>query len=106
MFASSVRGAYGRTFARSASHLPCSPTHEQAEVLVPDQIRLQDVLAVVVSSETQAKNELARFRAAGVPCDRFSLIVAPTLFDKRALSTHIRSGMRPTERVFSLGGAK
>jgi len=106
MFADSVRGAYGNTYTRSSSHLPCCPTDEQAEVLIPDQVPLDDVLAVVVSSESQAKSELARFRAVGVPADRFRLVVAPTLFDKRALSTCIRSGKRPTESVWSPGGGR
>lgn len=106
MFAASVRGAGGRTFTRSSSHLPCCPTDEQAEVMIADQVPLDDVLAVVVSSETQAKNELARFRAVGVAADRFRLIVAPIFFDKWALSNCIRSGTRPTESSWTPGGGR
>ena len=106
MFAASVRGAGGKTFTRSSSHLPCCPTDEQAEVLIPDQVPLEDVLAVVVSSDTQAKNENARFWAVGVPAKHFRLVVAPTFFDKWALSTCIRSGNRPTESVWSPGGGR
>ncbi len=97
MFAESIRGAYGRTYARSPGHLLCCPTDEQAEVLIPDRISMNDILGVAVSGETQARNEVARLRIARVPENRFQFIIAPILFDKRRLSTCIRSGRRPPE---------
>jgi len=104
LFEDSVLGAYGNAYIRSAKHLPCCPTDEQAEVLVPDAIPLQDVLGVVVSSDTQARNELARFRHLQIRADQFPIIVSPTLFDKRALSRCIRSGSRPAETIWNGGG--
>lgn len=105
LFADSVQGASGYTFHRTSSHLLCCPTDEQAEVLIPDRVPLNDILGIVASSEEQVKNELSRFRHLGIPEDRFKFIIAPTMFKKRALSTCIRSGRRPTEKLWSPGGS-
>jgi len=105
LFADSVQGASGYTFHRTSSHLLCCPTDEQAEVLIPDRVPLNDILGIVASSEEQVKNELSRFRHLGIQEDRFKFIIAPTMFKKRALSTCIRSGRRPTEKLWSPGGS-
>ena len=97
MFAQSVSGAYGKTFTRFNSHLACCPTDNQAEVLIPDQIGMTDILAIAVPTEMQAKNEAARLSILGVPGDRFNFVIAPTLFDKKSLSNSISSGKRPIE---------
>lgn len=97
VFAQSVSGAGGQNFTRSNTHLACCPTDNQAEVLIPDQIGTADILAIVVPTETQAKNEAARLSILGVPGDRFNFVIAPTLFDKQSLSNSIRSGKRPIE---------
>jgi ssDNA thymidine ADP-ribosyltransferase DarT-like protein len=97
LFASSVIGAYGKIFTRLPDRLPCCLTDEQAEVLIPDQIVMADILAIVVATETQAKNEAARLRLVNVPNNRFKFVVAPDLFKKYILSKLIRSGKRPIE---------
>jgi hypothetical protein len=97
MFANSITGAYGKTFTRSPNHLDCCPTDNQAEVLIPDQIGISDILAIAVPTETQAKNEAARLRLLGVPEDRFKFVIALELFEKYTLSSLISSGKRPRE---------
>lgn len=104
LFAESTSGTGGQTFVRSSRHLPCCPTDEQAEVLVPDQIVLSDILAVAVATETQAKNELARFGLMGVEEGAFTFVIAPALFDKHHLSWCIRTGSRPKEELWSGSG--
>lgn len=97
MFASSIQGAYGKTFNRSSNHLACCPTDNQAEVLVPDQIDISDILAIALPSPTQARNEIARLRLLDISEDRFKFIITPDLFDKDTLSKYIRLGKRPQE---------
>ncbi len=100
MYADAVAGAGGITRHRSPNHLPSCPTDDQAEVLVPGRISYEDILGVVVSSESQAKNESARLRFAGITDHELKFIVAPDLFDKHMLSARIRSGAKPTERIW------
>lgn len=97
LFDDSIKGAYGKAFTRLPVHLSCCPTDDQAEVLIPDQIALADILTIAVATKTQAKNEVARFRLMNIPEDRFKFVIAPDLFDKNALSRLIRSGKRPVE---------
>jgi ssDNA thymidine ADP-ribosyltransferase DarT-like protein len=104
MFAHSVKGAHGHTYVRLPGHLSSCPTDEQAEVLVPDRIALTDIIGIVVSSETQAKNEQARLRLLQADEQHYAFIVAPALFDKHTLSRGIRSGKRPAEGPWSQGG--
>ena len=105
LYAQAVRGAYGKERSRSATHLSASPTDQQAEVLIPDRISLDDIIGVVVSSDNQARNEVSRFKHLGLPRDRFRLIVAPELFDKYTLSKYIQSGKRPKEITWTSGAA-
>jgi hypothetical protein len=58
LYESSVIGAGNRTIRRGPKHLPTCPTDNQAEVLIPDCIRLSDVFGIVVQNEDQARNEL------------------------------------------------
>lgn len=102
MFADVVPGAYGKTRHRSDNHLACSPTDDQAEVLIPDQISLSDILEIAVSTETQAKKEFARLQLLGVSEDRLKFVIATDLFQKRTLSNLIRSGKRPKETPWVL----
>lgn len=100
LFADAVQGAYGRTYSRSYQHLPCCPTDDQAEVLVPDVIELRDVLGVAVRSEGQAANERVRLELLGIPKGEISsleFVLAPEFWDKNRLSSLIRSGCRPGE---------
>jgi hypothetical protein len=103
MFEPSVQGAYGREYVRSSTHLTCCPTDQQAEVLIPDRIELDDIMTIAVASRTQVKNELARFRLMRVPEDSFKFIIVPVFFDKRRLSTYITSGRRPPETPWKPG---
>jgi hypothetical protein len=100
LFAPSVFGAYGKIRQRSANHLQCSPTDDQAEVLVKSGIALADILAVAVKDERQAKNEIARLKHAGVDAKTFRFVIAPVLFDKYKLSGAIREGKRPPETFY------
>ena len=100
MFERSVPGASGKTFTRSNTHLACCPTDNQAEVLIPDQIGMADILAIAVPTETQAKNEAVRLSILGVPEDSFSFVIAPILFDKYNLKDAISSGKRPKETPY------
>jgi hypothetical protein len=107
LFADSVPGAGGRVFTRASTRAPCCPTDEQAEVLVPDRIAIDDLKGLVVHDEAQAKNELVRFELAGVPKDlmaRLKFIIAPTFFDKWALHECLESGKRPVETEWEQGG--
>jgi hypothetical protein len=103
LFTMSVSGAYGRRYDRGPAHLPFCPTDEQAEILIPDRVPIQDVMGVVVSSETQAKNEISRLRFSGAHTSGLNFLVNPTLYEKRTLSTCIRSGTRPVEVAWDQG---
>lgn len=100
LFAPSVRGAYGQTRQRGPTHLPCSPTDDQAEVLIKSKILLADIVGVAVKDKPQAKNEIARLRHAGIDPKSFRFVIAPVLFDKYKLSGSIRSGNRPIETFY------
>jgi ssDNA thymidine ADP-ribosyltransferase, DarT len=100
LFANEVRGAHGKTFLRGAAHLLCCPTDEQAEVLIPDQIEMADILGIAVRSETQAKNGVARLRLICIPENKFEFVIAPDLFSKYILSKLIHSGRRPIESLW------
>ncbi len=103
LFADSVSGASGRTFTRLPTHLPCCPTDDQAEVLIPDRIAKGDILAIGVRNRTQAKNEATRLRLMNLPIDSFQFVIALDLFDKHTLSQLIRSGKRPPETLWTPG---
>lgn len=100
LFVKKVEGAYGRTYGRADKHLVCSPTDDQAEVLVVDKIVSSDILAIAVLSESQAKNEITRFKYAGVQGNKFKFVIAPDLFKKDKLSNRIRNGIRPKETLW------
>lgn len=97
IFADSVPGAYGIIRERTRNHLPCCPTDDQAEVLIPDKIGIFDILAIAVQTETQAKDEVARLGILGISEDKYKFVVAPDLFNKYNLSKLIRLGKRPNE---------
>ncbi|QNQ10410.1 DarT ssDNA thymidine ADP-ribosyltransferase family protein [Sphingomonas alpina] len=101
MFAQSVAGAYGTVRSRTLLQLPCSPTDDQAEVLVADSIPLESILALGVSSETQAQMEHVRLDILGIDVSKLQFVVCPTLFDKNALSSSIRAGRRPSEKPWT-----
>ncbi len=99
-YAPSVAGAGGNTFSRGPNHLPGCPTDQQAEVLVPGDAPITDVVGVVVASETQARSELARLRMIGLSLGDIPVVVAPTFFDRNGLSASIRGGRPPVEHLW------
>lgn len=101
LFAGKVQGAYGQDRLRQPSHLPCCPTDDQAEVLVPDQIKLIDILAIAVKTEEQARNELARLKYVDVSLEQLRFIIAPKFFDKYSLSDAIRTSVLIEETVYT-----
>lgn len=103
MFAEQVIGAGGISFRRTSTRPASCPTDDQAEVLVPDRIAIEDIIAIAVSNATQAKNEAARFKHAKVLRTKYNLLMAPDLFDKRRLSAMIREGKRPIETPWPTG---
>jgi hypothetical protein len=95
LFSSRVQGARGKLFVRNHGHPSWLPTDEQAEVLVPDGIGLDEITGIVVASDSQAKREATRARLL---CQsRPRLVIAPALFDAYRLSALIRQGQRPEE---------
>lgn len=97
MFAPRVQGTGGRVFRRQLSHLSCSPTDLQAEVLVPGPIPLEAIRGMAMLTEKQANTERARWDTLGLTPPTAQTVVAPVLFDKMALTKHIWTGRRPTE---------
>lgn len=97
MFAPRVQGNNGNVFSRRGTHLTCSPTDMQAEVLVPGPIPISAILGMVMSSERQAQTERARWDSLGLVAPNIPMVVAPDLFDKMSLRNQIWTGRRPTE---------
>jgi hypothetical protein len=109
LFAPEVAGAYGRKYSRSSLTPNYCVTDEQAEVLIPDEIALEDILGFAVHSVEQAKNELVRLKLMGIPERRIQeskVIIAPDLFDKYRLSGLLKQGKRPEETSFDPGALK
>jgi hypothetical protein len=102
MFAPSVFGAFGKTFARTTTHPQWLTTDQQAEVLIPDRVAREDILGFGVASESQAKREHARLTQllADIP----PIVIAPDFFNPYSLSSRFLSGTTPSETVFKLGG--
>jgi hypothetical protein len=101
LYAECVPGAGGRLRPRIATLLPCCPTDQQAEVLVPEQIKFTDILGVAVRDCDQARNEIARLELSALSTYVLKFVVAPELFDARSLSRAIQQGRRPAENVWT-----
>ncbi len=102
MFAPSVPGAQGKVRDRTLLHLACSPTDDQAEVLVPHSIPPLSIRAIGLSSEEQARAERVRLDILGIDIGDLKFVVAPSLFNKYALSQAIRAGQRPSETLWTV----
>lgn len=85
---------------RGPNHLLCSPTDDQAEVLVTDRIALRDIMAIVVSSEAQAALETRRLKQMQIDPGGLKFLIAPTLYDAYTLGREIRAGRRPAETAW------
>jgi hypothetical protein len=104
MFKDRVTGAYSNVYVRSDRHPAWLTTDEQAEVLIPDRVAREDILGVVVASESQARREHARLKQ--LHADLPPLFVVPEFFDEpRRLSELLRTGRPPAETRFDLGDA-
>jgi len=101
MFVPRVSGAYGNTYVRSQTHPTWLPTDEQAEVLIPDRVAREDILAIAVADESQAKREHARLTQLLVQVP--PIVIAADFFNPRALSSQLRSGRVPLEIPFDPG---
>jgi hypothetical protein len=104
MFETSVVGAFGRTYTRSASHPAWLPTDEQAEVLIPDRVAREDLIGVAVLDQAQAKREHARLTQLHVEVP--PIVVAPDFFEPYSLSSKLRARMIPAETPFQPGATR
>lgn len=86
--------------SRTSQMLPCSPTDDQAEVLVYKNISRKDIIGVVVPNEDQAESESIRWDLLNIP--RFDISIAPDLFNGE-WSTKVRQGIRPIEYKYQGG---
>ena len=98
LFQDQVTGAGGRTRTRVPTMLDCCPTDDQAEVLVPDRIGADQILAIAVRDEQQAEKEIDRLSYIG-DTTPVNWIIAPHLFDV-SWSALVRSGQFPSESPF------
>lgn len=109
LYAPTVAGAYGKNFGRTVRTPDYCPTDEQAEVLIPDMIALEDILGLAVHSVEQARNEIVRLRYLRIPEARvreLKVVVAPDLYDKHGLSRVLKLGQRPEEKPFDSSTVK
>lgn len=89
----------GSRQVRGVTHLPCCTTDDQAEVLVYDSIRIEDIIGIGVANENQAKNELLRMKLCKID-NKSNIIIAPHFYQKRVLSSEIRKGNRLPETKY------
>ena len=96
LFAQSVEG--NRTYTRGQHRPAFLPTDDQAEVLVPDVIRHDDVIGVAVRDQAQAKREIARLEILDGKVPR--IFVVPEFYCPGRLSSLLRAGRVPAEPEF------
>ena len=96
LFQQEVQGAYGRVYERTPHHLPCCPTDDQAEVLIPGAISKSYIRAVIVADAVQAHREQVRYRVLKLEAD-YEWRIAPALFTP-AWSRAVRQGRRLEEQ--------
>jgi ssDNA thymidine ADP-ribosyltransferase, DarT len=109
LFAPKVAGAHSKNYTRTALTPDYCVTDEQAEVLIPDMIALEDILGLAVHSVEQAKNEIVRLLYLHIPEARvreLRVVVAPDLYDKYKLSSMLKLGQRPREKPFDSNTVK
>ena len=102
LYKNQVIGARGSTIQRMPTHLLSCPTDNQAEILIPDRVKIEDITGIVVRDEVQAANEKARLRLQGLRVN-VDFYIAPALYDKAVLSAAIRTGQPPVEKRFCNG---
>ena len=100
LFATNIDGAYGNRYSREKK-APCIPTDDQAEVLIPDQVCREDIMAIAVKDKSQAKSEIVRLKMLDVSIP--PIVIAPIFFNASLLSTSLRKGNFPTEEEYKSG---
>jgi hypothetical protein len=97
LFQPEIIGAKGLNFKRTPKMLSCCPTDDQAEVLVFGNILPEDIIAVGVYSEEQAKRERVRLCLLqdAIP---LNWAIVPQIFTSE-WSGLVRRGSRPTETL-------
>jgi len=95
LFQPEITGARGLIFKRTPGMLSCCPTDDQAEVLVLGNILHEDIIAVGVCSEEQAKREIVRLCLLqdAIP---LNWVIVPQIFTTE-WSSLVRKGRRPNE---------
>lgn len=101
LYETPVVGAGNRTYERTPNHLAQCPTDNQAEVLVPRFIPIEDVLTVAVPTDEQAAFVYTGLEQIGGAPERFSFTVVPEFFAPWSLKHAISGGMRPAERLWT-----
>ena len=96
LFAQFVEG--NRTYARGPHHPAFLPTDEQAEVLVPDVVRHDDVIGVAVRDQAQARRETLALKILGHQLPR--IFVVAEFYSPGKLSSLLRAGRTPAEPEF------
>ncbi len=96
LFAEIVEGTH--MYRRDLRQPAFLPTDEQAEVLIPDRIRRQDVIGIAVRDDAQAKREVARLKLLGLSLP--PIVIVPDFFNPKKLSQLLRAGRVPVEREY------
>jgi len=97
MFAPSVLGAGDRVYTRQPTRARSVPTDDQAEVLVPRFVALDDVYTVAVRNEAEAGKVWAGLEQIGGDPERFTFTIVPEFFQPSLLSGIIARGQQPDE---------
>ena len=95
LYAPAVRGAKGNTYRRLLLHPSWLPTDEQAEVLIPDLVRHDDLLGVAVADEAQGRCEAGRLAYLGIE--------PPPIYVAPGLLRSLRIEHQPSERWYPRG---
>ena len=82
----------GSKRSRKPNHFVSSPTDIQAEVLIPEPIRLEKINAIAVESEEQAKREILRIKLQGIPFNKKIYIVPDFFKGGKKLANMIQHG--------------
>lgn len=92
----------GCSFPRRSTHLACSPTDAQAEILLAEPIPIESIIGMAVRDEDQAVRELCRLRIQGLDFS-WPIYLAPLFFERDRVSRLVQAGHRPTETKYMRG---
>lgn len=102
LFEESVEGV--RRFRRRPKRPAFLPTDQQAEVLVPDSISMQDISGVALVDAEQAAREVTRLTLLSLEIPR--LLLAREFYNPQALSEMLIAGKIPAEIEYDPGGIR